>query len=122
MKEAALISPRWKWQNDSSTTLIKKISILKNNSIELEEFIAEIYQTKKDDLRVFNITEWKVLKKNKINSHYVNSGTYLARDKSFIFWSEIYFQDKTKLFQCLITSPREIGQEQINEGVNLCRE
>ena len=49
MKEAALISPRWKWQNDSSTTLIKKISILKNNSIELEEFIAEIYQTKKDE-------------------------------------------------------------------------
>ncbi len=66
IKEAELFSPRWRWEGDSSSILIKKRSSLKEGVLDLDQFVMEIYETKKADLALFNISDWKMLKKEKV--------------------------------------------------------
>lgn len=126
LKAGELFSPRWSWENDLSTTLIKKTTSLNREMVNLDQFVTDIYETKKDDLALFRITNWKMLKKEKINSHLVSSlvtsGTYLSSKNELIYWSEIFHQNKENLIQCLVTSSHKLNSDQIEGGISICQD
>lgn len=126
IKEAELFSPRWRWEGDSSSILIKKRSSLKEGVLDLEQFVMEIYETKKADLALFNISDWKMLKKEKVKVSLYNmlltSGSYLSQKKEMIYWSEVFYQTKDNLIQCLVSSSQELTTDQINKGIQICQE
>lgn len=126
IKEAELFSPRWRWEGDSSSILIKKRSSLKEGVLDLDQFVMEIYETKKADLALFNISDWKMLKKEKVKVSLYNmlltSGSYLSQKKEMIYWSEVFYQTKDNLIQCLVSSSQELTTDQINKGIQICQE
>ncbi|MBP9680471.1 MAG: hypothetical protein KBD76_03615 [Bacteriovorax sp.] len=126
IKEAELFSPRWRWEGDSSSILIKKRSSLKEGVLDLDQFVMEIYETKKADLALFNISDWKMLKKEKLNIPLKNilltTGSYLSQKKEMIYWSEVFYQTKDNLIQCLVSSSQELTTDQINKGIQICQE
>ncbi len=126
IKEAELFSPRWRWEGDSSSILIKKRSSLKEGVLDLDQFVMEIYETKKADLALFNISDWKMLKKEKVkvslHNMLLTSGSYLSQKKEMIYWSEVFYQTKDNLIQCLVSSSQELTTDQINKGIQICQE
>lgn len=119
-KSSGYFSSTWTWQEDKSTTLIKKTSSLNDEIFELEAWIDETYKTKAEDLAIFRITDWKIFMKEKQLGMNVYSGSYLSARIEKIFWVEFFHFKNKNLTQCLITSPHKINQQQKDQGAKIC--